>query len=73
MTEHFTFSTLPYGPLLFLAGSVLFILDTNWPRPNGVNPSVETIFNWHTVARARDETVQVSRTRKRNIERSLGA
>ena len=21
-------------PLMFLAGSVLFILDTNWPRPN---------------------------------------
>jgi hypothetical protein len=32
----------------FLTRSVLSILDTIWPHEFGVNPSVETVFNWHT-------------------------
>jgi len=28
---------------------VLFILDTNWTHADGVNPSVETVFNRHTL------------------------
>jgi len=48
MFENFTFSPILYHPLQFAIRSVVFFLDTNWPQPYGVNPSVETVRNWHT-------------------------
>ena len=32
----------------FFTGCVLLVLDTIWPHGPGVNPSVETVCNWHT-------------------------
>lgn len=47
-----TFHILSH-PLQSAIRSVLFVLDTNWPQPYGVNPSVETVGNWHTTRTCR--------------------
>src|SRR6266498_3928347 len=39
---------IPSHALQFATRPVQAFLDTNWPHENGVNPSVETVFNWHT-------------------------
>ena len=47
--EHSTFFPTLYSPLYVPC----CFSDTNWPQPYGVNPSVETVGNWHTTRTCR--------------------
>src|SRR3982074_1772197 len=45
----------PPHPLQSLIRHMPLILSTDWPHLRGVNPSVETVHNWHTCSPTRDD------------------